>query len=95
MRLFKPAWQSKNELRALEVLEKVTGVSKLAEIAQNATLDSVRECAASRKKALEQKASTAKLMDAETRLCPVCGAVTQGQGIEPKCTNFGGSFVSC
>lgn len=77
--LFKPAWQSKNELRAIESLADITDPSKLAEIAQNAPLVRVRQVAAERKKALEE------FDEAKTYICPLCGTVTQG--IQHTCIN--------
>lgn len=88
MGLFKPAWQSKNELRALGAIGKVSDLSVLAEIAQNAPLARVREVAASRKRVFEQKtqkSDNVESSDSKTFLCPICGAITQGA--LHKCTN--------
>ena len=45
MSLFRPAWQTDNEKRALRAIKKETDQTKLLEIARNAPLDSAKVAA--------------------------------------------------
>lgn len=72
MGLFKPAWQSQNERRALEALANITDPDKLAKIAQTAVSANVRNVAAARKAALQKRYER---HDSGTpkNSCPKCG----------------------
>ncbi|HRX57148.1 MAG TPA: hypothetical protein P5075_00100 [Eubacteriales bacterium] len=73
MGLFKPAWQSQNERRALEAIANITDTDKLATIAQTAVSANVRNVAAARKAAL-QKRRERHDSGAPKNPCPKCGA---------------------
>jgi hypothetical protein len=87
MGLFKPAWQTRNENKALESLSTITDRTTLAEIAQNAPLASIRRLA------------TGILAgDSQPAPCPVCGKVTQpaiAQGLLKKCSNCSWNDAIC